>query len=125
MEQGSAQTTHFVNFNPFNPIRSMRCGTHAAAKLCTGNTGLQPVDGQDENKVDCLGNSEETVYYASSEHAAINERQSATLIINRQPWIAKGPEYLALSRSEKSAILWDKIRADEQMSTDNSASVFQ
>lgn len=118
MEQDSAQTTHFVNFNRFNPIRSARCGTHAAAKLCTGNTGLRPVDGQDENKIDCLGISGDSIYYASSEHADISERQSATLIINRQPWIAKGPEYLALDRSEKSAILWEKIRADEQMSTE-------
>ena len=118
MAQDSAQTTHFVNFNPFNPIRSARCGTHAAAKLCTGNTGLRPVDGQDENKIDCLGISGDSIYYASSEHADISERQSATLIINRQPWIAKGPEYLALDRSEKSAILWEKIRADEQMSTE-------
>ena len=118
MGEGSPQTAFDVEFNLFVTKRSARCGTHAAAKLCTGNTGERPVDGQDEDKVDCLGISGGSIYYASSEHADISERQSANLIINRQPWIAKGPEYLALDRSEKSAILWEKIRKNENMSNE-------
>ena len=79
---------------------------------------LGPVEGQDVDKFDCVDLPGDFIFDASSEYDNISARSQATLIINRQPWIAKGPHYLSLDRSEKSAILWDKIRESEEMTTD-------
>ena len=110
------QKTIFVNFNSItNPIRSARCGLHVAAKLCPGKAKFGQVDGQRVDKFDCVGSpGAETgfVFDANSEYKSLSDSQHGdTLILNPQPWVAKGPKYLALNRSQKSEILWNKIRA--------------
>ena len=35
------------------------------------------------------------------------------IILDLHPWVAKGAEYLSLSRVDKAAILWDKITEDQ------------
>ena len=113
------QTAYSAGFDFFNTIRSARCGTHAAAKLCTGKVVLGPVESQDDPKFDCMDLPGDFIFDASSEYVFINFQSSATLIINDQPWVAKGPHYLSLDRSEKSKILWNKIRANEEITTDS------
>lgn len=35
------------------------------------------------------------------------------IILDLHPWVAKGAEYLSLSRDDKAAILWNKITEDQ------------
>jgi hypothetical protein len=39
----------------------------------------------------------------------------STIIINYHPWVAKGPDYVSMSRQEKAGIIWNKIMKNEQI----------
>lgn len=120
MDGDQVQSTYQVGFNMFNPIVSARCGVNAVAKLCPGDTVVGPVKHQREAKFDCVstigGSQAETgfVFEANSEFTGLFDSvRGDSLIINHQPWVAKGPKYLALGRTQKSNILWSKIRENE------------
>lgn len=37
------------------------------------------------------------------------EQNVSSIILNHHPWVAKGTEYLNLSREEKADIIWEKV----------------
>jgi len=36
-------------------------------------------------------------------------KQTASIIVDHHPWVAKGPHYISMTREEKADIIWDKI----------------
>ena len=40
---------------------------------------------------------------------------ASSIILSLHPWVAKGPEYLALNRQDKAAILWAKITENDEI----------
>ena len=71
------------------------------------------VDGQQDLMYTCKSNSEEPnegIYVGANQG---NVAWVDAIILNRHPWVTKGPYYLDLDREEKADIIWDKIISDD------------
>jgi len=80
------------------------------------------VDGQRVIKYQCESLSakvEQGVLFNASEELSLSllegGAEGTSVILNDHPWLAKGPEYIALSREDKSDILWEKIMESDKM----------
>lgn len=97
-------------------IGSIKCGANVDAIICSEHYETVVAWPKDEREYTCSEGTETSRVGANQEFGAFefNQRQSS-VILKHHPWVAKGADYLSLTRHQKLNILWDKIMESSEL----------
>ena len=91
-----------------NRIRSVECGVQVDATICP--SGFVYSSDPSTPEYVCEGDVEGQSFGALQRVNDVQfNKQTASIIVDHHPWVAKGPHYISLTREEKADIIWDKI----------------